>query len=263
MSELSGKRAIVTGAASGIGRASALLFARAGARVVAVDIEGTVAATAETITREGGRALAVQCDASTESGVREFVGQCVHEFGGIDVLFANAGIVGHNGRLEEQTPEVWSRVLGMNLVGTFLAVREVLPYMKSQGKGAIVCTASVAGLRANAGPVAYSASKAGVLSLVQTIASELYGSGVRINAVSPGLIETGMTEPLFTAARARGSESKIGQLNPLTRYGNPEEVARAALFLASDASSYINGHNCVVDGGLSSSLPFAPSRRGY
>jgi NAD(P)-dependent dehydrogenase (short-subunit alcohol dehydrogenase family) len=263
MGELSGKRAIVTGAAGGIGRASALLFARAGARVVAVDIEDSVAATAEAVAREGGRAVAVHCDASTESGVRQFVDRCVADFGGVDVLFANAGIVGHNGRLEEQTPAVWTRVLGVNLVGTFLAVREVLPHLKSQGSGSIVCTASVAGLRANAGPVAYSASKAGVISLVQTIANELYGTGVRINSVSPGLIETGMTEPLFTAARARGTESKIGQLNPLTRYGHAEEVARAALFLASDASSYINGHNCVVDGGLSSSLPFAPSRKGY
>jgi len=263
MDQLSGKRAIVTGAASGIGRASALLFAREGARVVAVDIGERVAATVEAITQEGGRAVAVQCDASSESAVRQFVERCVREFGGVDVLFANAGVTGHNGKLEEQTLAVWNLVLGVNLVGTFLAVREVLPHMKSQGKGSIVCTASVAGLRANAGPVAYSASKAGVISLVQTIANELYGSGVRINSVSPGLIETGMTEPLFSAARARGSESKIGQLNPLTRYGQPEEIARAALFLASDASSYVNGHNCVVDGGLSSSLPFAPSRRGY
>ena len=263
MGELSGKRAIVTGAASGIGRASALLFAHEGAQVVAVDIDPSVHATASSIAGSGGRALAVQCDASSESGVRQFVAECVREFGGVEVLFANAGISGHNGRLEEQTLEVWMKVLSVNLVGTFLAVREVLPHMKSQGRGAIVCTASVAGLRANAGPVPYAASKAGVISLVQTVASELYGTGIRINAVSPGLIETGMTAPLFAAARARGSEAKIGQLNPLARYGKPEEVARVALFLASDASSYVNGHNAVVDGGLSSSHPFAPSRKGY
>jgi NAD(P)-dependent dehydrogenase (short-subunit alcohol dehydrogenase family) len=263
MGELSGKRAIVTGAASGIGRASALLFAREGARVVAVDIDPAVHATAAAIAADGGSALAVQCDASSEAGVREFVEQCVRGFGGVEVLFANAGVSGHNGRLEEQTLAVWMKVLSVNLVGTFLAIREVLPHMRSQGAGSIVCTASVAGLRANAGPVAYAASKAGVISLVQTVAHELYGTGIRINAVSPGLIETGMTAPLFAAARARGSEAKIGQLNPLARYGKPEEIARAALFLASDASSYVNGHNCVVDGGLSSSHPFAPSRRGY
>ena len=263
MGELSGKRAIVTGAASGIGRASALLFAREGALVVVVDINDAVADTAAAIAQSGGRTLAVQCDASTEEGVRQFVGLCLAEFGGVDVLFANAGIAGPHGKLEEQTLEAWMKVLRVNLVGTFLAVREVLPHMKSQGRGSIVCTASVAGLRANAGPIPYSASKAGVISLVQTVANELYGTGIRINAVSPGLIETGMTEPLFTAARARGSEAKIGQLNPLTRYGIPEEVARVALFLASDAASYVNGQNCAVDGGLSSTLPFAPSRKGY
>ena len=263
MGQLSGKRAIVTGAASGIGRASALLFAREGAQIVAVDINPQVAATAAAIVDAGGRGLAVQCDASTEEGVRQFVGHCLREFTAVDVLFANAGIAGQHGRLEEQTLEGWMKVLSVNLVGTFLAVREVVPHMKAQGRGSIICTASVAGLRANAGPLPYSASKAGVISLVQTVANELYGTGIRINAVSPGLIETGMTEPLFSAARARGSEAKIGQLNPLTRYGQPEEIARAALFLASDASSYVNGHNCVVDGGLSSSLPFAPSRKGY
>lgn len=263
MGELSGKRAIVTGAASGIGRASALLFAREDALVVVVDINDAVADTAAAIAQSGGRALAVHCDASTEEGVRQFVGLCLAEFGGVDVLFANAGIAGPHGKLEEQTLEAWMQVLRVNLVGTFLAVREVFPHMKSQGRGSIVCTASVAGLRANAGPIPYSASKAGVISLVQTVANELYGTGIRINAVSPGLIETGMTEPLFRAARARGSEAKIGQLNPLTRYGIPEEVARVALFLASDAASYVNGQNCAVDGGLSSTLPFAPSRKGY
>src|SRR5579862_8858145 len=263
MGELSGKRAIVTGAASGIGRASALLFAREGARVVAVDIDESVHATAAAINGSGGRSLAVQCDASSEPGVRQFVGECVREFGGVEVLFANAGISGHNGRLEEQTLEAWMKVLRVNLVGTFLAVREVLPHMKSHGRGSIVCTASVAGLRANAGPIPYSASKAGVISLVQTVANEVYGTGIRINAVSPGLIETGMTAPLFAAARARGSEAKIGQLNPLARYGIPEEVPRVALFRARDASSYVNGQNCPVDGGLLSPLPFAPSRKGY
>jgi NAD(P)-dependent dehydrogenase (short-subunit alcohol dehydrogenase family) len=263
MGTLANKRAIVTGAASGIGRASAELFAAEGAQLVVVDIDAAVAETAAEITRAGGRAIAVQCDAGTEAGVRDFVARCSTTLGGVDVLFANAGIVGHPGRFEEQTLEVWMGVLRVNLLGAFLAIREVLPHMRAQGHGSIICTSSVAGLRANAGPVAYSASKAGVISLVQTVANELYGTGIRVNAVCPGLIETAITAPLFSAARARGTAGKIGQLNPLTRHGEPAEVARVAAFLASDASSYINGQNLVVDGGLSSSHPFAPSRRGF
>jgi len=132
----------------------------------------------------------------------------------------------------------------------------------AQKKGAIVCTASVAGIRANAGPTPYSASKAGVISLVQTTANELYGTGVRVNAVCPGLIETGMTKPIFDGARARGNEGKIGQLNPMQRYGQPEEIAAMALFLASDEASYVNGQAFPVDGGLTSTLPFVPRRQG-
>jgi NAD(P)-dependent dehydrogenase (short-subunit alcohol dehydrogenase family) len=260
---LSGRRAIVTGAASGIGRASALLFASEGAAVVAVDIDPAVNDTAREIAEAGGRVVGMQCDAGSEQGVREFVGRCLTEFGGVDVLFANAGIIGRAGPLQEQTVDVWMKVLQVNLLGPFLAIREVVGPMRSQGRGAIVCTASVAGLRANAGPIAYSASKAGVISLVQTVANELYGTGVRINAVCPGLIATGITRTLFDRARARGSAGKIGQLNPLTRYGHPEEIARVALFLASDAASYVNGQAYAVDGGLSSTHPFAPSRRGF
>jgi NAD(P)-dependent dehydrogenase (short-subunit alcohol dehydrogenase family) len=127
--------------------------------------------------------------------------------------------------------------------------------MVREGKGSIICTASVAGIRSGAGGPAYSASKAGVISLVKTTANELYGTGVRVNAIAPGLIETGMTKPIFDASRARGTDHKIGQLNPLTRYGNPEEIAHAGLFLASDDASYVNGQTIAVDGGLSSSHP--------
>jgi NAD(P)-dependent dehydrogenase (short-subunit alcohol dehydrogenase family) len=133
--------------------------------------------------------------------------------------------------------------------------------MVKQGKGSIICTASVAGLRSGAGGIPYSASKAGVVSLVQTTANMLRGTGVRINAICPGLIETGMTKPLFEMARARGTEARIGQLCSLGRYGEPEEIAGAALFLASDDASYVTGQALPVDGGLSSSLPFVPPRK--
>jgi NAD(P)-dependent dehydrogenase (short-subunit alcohol dehydrogenase family) len=128
--------------------------------------------------------------------------------------------------------------------------------MVAQRAGSILCTASVAGLKANAGGSAYASSKAGVISLVQTAANELYATGVRVNAICPGLIRTGMTAPIFERARAHGSEGKIGQLNPLRRAGEPREIAAVALFLASDDASYINGQAYAVDGGLTSTHPF-------
>ena len=261
MGRLAGKRAVITGAASGIGRAGALLFAREGASVLAVDRAPEVAATAEAIVREGGAALAATADAADEGQVEELVGRCAAEFGGIDVFFANAGISGGMVPLSEQTVEFWQEILRVNLIGPFLAVKHAGKRMVEQGRGAIVCTASVAGLRANAGGIPYSASKAGVISLVQTAANALLGTGVRVNAVCPGLIETGMTRPIFDRARAHGTEDRIGQLNPLQRAGRPDEVAAMALFLASDEASYVNGQAFAVDGGLSSTHPFVRPRR--
>ena len=261
MGRLAGKRAVITGAASGIGRASALLFAREGARVLAVDRAPEVAATAEAIVREGGTALAATADAADEAEVEDVIGRCAAEFGGIDVFFANAGISGGMVPLSEQTVEFWQEILRVNLIGPFLAVKHAGKRMAEQGRGAIVCTASVAGLRANAGGIPYSASKAGVISLVQTAANALLGTGVRVNAVCPGLIETGMTRPIFDRARAHGTEDRIGQLNPLQRAGRPDEVAAMALFLASDEASYVNGQAFAVDGGLSSTHPFVRPRR--
>ena len=152
-------------------------------------------------------------------------------------------------------------MLKVNLIGPFLAIKHASPIMRAAGKGSIICTASVAGIRSGAGGVPYSASKAGVINLVQTTANVLYGTNVRVNAICPGLIETGMTAPIYKAARERGTDDKIGQLNPLRRGGEPDEIAGAALFLASDDSSYVNGQAIAVDGGLSSSHPVG-SRRG-
>lgn len=187
--------------------------------------------------------------------------RAVAAWGGLDVAHANAGIGGGLVPFLETTVEQWTEVLRVNLLGAFLLVRRAAPVMVAQGGGSIVLTASVAGLRANAAGAPYTASKAGVISLAQTAANALLGTGVRVNAVCPGLIETGMTRPLFERARARGTADRIGQLNPLQRAGQPEEVARAALFLASDAASYVNGQAVAVDGGLSSTLPFAGPRR--
>lgn len=260
MKRLEGKTALISGAASGIGRASAILFAAEGANVLVLDRAPAVGETAATIRSAGGHAIALVNDSAEEANVVDAIETAVREFGALDVCFANAGISGGLAPLQEQTPEHWMEVLKINLIGTFLAVKHAARVMTPRGRGSIVCTASVAGLRSGAGGSPYSASKAGVISLVQTTACQLAGSGVRINAICPGLIETGMTLPIFEQAKARGTDHKIGQLNPLRRPGAPVEIAQMALFLASDAASYVNGQAFAVDGGLSSSHPIVPPR---
>jgi NAD(P)-dependent dehydrogenase (short-subunit alcohol dehydrogenase family) len=259
MGRLAGKRAVVTGAASGIGRASARIFAREGASVVAVDrAEEGLAETVALIAAAGGTAMAVTADVGDEEAVAGFINTCVETYGGLEAIYANAGVSGGRVPLAEQTVALWQDVLRVNLIGPFLCIKYAAPIMAAAGKGSIICTASVAALRANAGGPPYAASKAGVVSLVQTTANELFGSGVRVNAICPGLIETGMTKPTFDRARDRGTEGKIGQLNPTRRNGEPEEIANMALFLASDEASYVNGQAIAVDGGLSSTHPFVP-----
>jgi NAD(P)-dependent dehydrogenase (short-subunit alcohol dehydrogenase family) len=204
MGRLSGKRAIVTGAGSGIGRATSILYAKEGAAVLCVDKTDAVEETAAAIRESGGTVHVMTCDVGTEADVKSYVAAAVRQMGGIDVLYANAGISGGYVPVTEQTVDQWQEVLRVNLIGPFLAIKHVVPLMVSAKRGSIICTASVAGIRANAGPTPYSASKAGVISLVQTTANELYGTGVRVNAICPGLIETGMTKPIFDGARARG-----------------------------------------------------------
>jgi NAD(P)-dependent dehydrogenase (short-subunit alcohol dehydrogenase family) len=257
MSRLNGKVAIVTGAASGIGRASAILFAREGARVVVVDQNSTGAyATVAAISAQGGAAQGFAADVGNEDQVKAVIDSTLTAFDTLDIVYANAGILGGATPLLEQTVEQWQQILQTNLLGPFLAIKHAAPHMVKKGGGSIVLTASTAGLRAAAGNAPYSASKAGVISLAQTAANSLLGTGVRVNAICPGLIETGMTQELFAAARERGTADRIGQLNPLQRGGAPEEIAAMALFLASDESSYVNGQAFAVDGGLSSTLPF-------
>ena len=259
---LAGQTAIVTGAASGIGRATARLFAAEGARLLIVDRDATgLAETASLIAANGPPPLIVTADAGDEAAVSGFVSRAMAEWSVIDVLYANAGVSGGMVPFLETTAALWMDVLRTNLLGPFLAIQATAPHMVARGRGSIICTASVAGLRANAAGAPYSASKAGVISLVQTAADALAGTGVRVNAICPGLIETGMTAPIFTQARERGTEGKIGQLNPMRRAGVPEEIAQTALFLASADASYVNGQAIAVDGGLSSTHPFA-RRRG-
>jgi NAD(P)-dependent dehydrogenase (short-subunit alcohol dehydrogenase family) len=249
---LNGKVAIVTGAASGIGRATAQLFAAEGAHVIAADLNEPESAD---------NIVGVTCDSGNEDDVQNLIRSAVARFGGLDIFFANAGVSGGLASIFDQSAEDWEKILQVNLIGPFLAIKHAAPIIRERGGGSIICTASVAGLRSGAGGPAYSASKAGVISLVRTAAQQLSTSNVRVNAICPGLIETGMTEMVYERARERGVEQKLGQLNPLRRGGEPHEIANAALFLASEESSYVNGHALVVDGGLSSSLPF--NRQDY
>jgi NAD(P)-dependent dehydrogenase (short-subunit alcohol dehydrogenase family) len=261
MGRLSGKRAIVTGAASGIGRASALAFARDGARVLVSDLnEKGLAETARLVEAADGEAIPVAADASAEEAVAGLVQEAAGRFGGLDIFFANAGVTGDFCPITAETVEAMQKVLTVNLMGPMLAIKHAVPAMLEAGGGSILCTASVAGLGGNVAPVLYSASKAGVVGTVRAAAQEMAGTGIRVNGIAPGLIETGMTQFVFDAARSRGTEGKIGQLNPTRRAGQPEEIAEVAAFLASDAASYVTGQVVAVDGGLSSSLPFAPSQ---
>lgn len=261
MGMLENKRIIVTGAASGIGRATSILAAEEGAQVLAVDLAENVQDTATAIVDAGGRAIAIQADVSDEAAVQGYVSRAVTEFGGLDGIYANAGIGGGGRPMLELSVEDWQRTLGVNTIGVFLAVKHAIPELRKSPVGAILCTASVAGLRANAGGVDYSASKAGVISIVQTVAYQLYGEPIRINAICPGLIQTGMTKPVFDVAEERGTMDRIGQVNPTRRFGQPSEIAEMACFLLSDRASYVNGQAIPVDGGLSASHPWAFPRQ--
>jgi NAD(P)-dependent dehydrogenase (short-subunit alcohol dehydrogenase family) len=257
MGRLEGKSVIITGAGSGIGRAASLLFTKEGAKLIAVDRTEGVKETVAQIQKAGGTAEAVIADAGSEKDVMAFIDKAVSKYGKLDAIWANAGISGGLVPIAEQTVEHWQEVLRVNLIGPFLAIKHAMPHMIRQQSGSIVLTASVAGLKAGASGHPYGASKAGVISLVQTTAYSLSGTGVRINAVCPGLIETGMTKPIFDRANERGTQDKIGQLNPLKRAGQPHELAAMGLFLASDEASYVNGQAIPVDGGLTASMPYA------
>ena len=236
---LQGKIAIVTGAGSGIGKATVELFRSEGATVVGADLKGAD----------------VTCDAGRETDIARLVADTVAKHGGLDIFYANAGIAGGLASILEQSEDDWAEILRVNVTGVGLAIKYAGPVIRERGGGSIIATASVAGLRSGAGGAAYSASKAAVINLVRVGAQQMSGSNVRVNAICPGLIETGMTEFVYERARAKGQEDKLGHLNPLKRGGQPIEIARAALFLASEESSYVNGHALVVDGGLSSSHP--------
>lgn len=268
---LKGKVCIITGTNSiiGIGAATAKLFSARGAKAIYVcDYDSSnLAGLKKTLneTYPETDILTREFDAAEEEPLRNCIDDAIKTYGRLDIFFANAGVATMN-ILQNSDAEDFMNTMRVNGLSVFLAIKyaseamQVTSASKPVGGGSIVATASVAGLRSGAGSSDYSASKAAVISLVQTSAWQLTGTGVRVNAICPGLIETGMVSLLFDAARQRGTTHKIGQLNPTKRYGIGMEIAQAALFLSSDEASYVNGVAFPVDGGLSASLPVVPGK---
>ena len=255
MKRLDGKVAIITGAASGIGRATAILFAREGARLVLADVNEKELNESVTLVKgEDSDAISKITDVSLEEDVKELIALTLKTYSRVDILCNNAGITGELAGMEEQEAADWQKVFGVNIMGAVFATKHVAKYMQEQRSGAIVNTSSVAGIRSGGGGNAYSASKAALINFTQTAACDLGAYNVRVNAVCPGLIETNMTKPVFDYAREKGKEGKLGYRCELRRYGEPEEIAWAILFLASDEAGYITGQALPVDGGNTASL---------
>jgi NAD(P)-dependent dehydrogenase (short-subunit alcohol dehydrogenase family) len=244
-----GKVAFVTGAASGIGRAAALAFAREGASVVVADVsDEDNAATARMIEERGGKALAVRCDVRQAADVKAALDRAVQAFGRLDVAFNNAGVEPRKLALTADVEEEeWDRIINIDLRGVFLCMKYEIPLMLKQGAGAIVNTSSGAGIVGIKGNPAYTAAKHGVIGLTRAAALDYAAQGIRVNAVCPGYIETPMMDR-FTGGTAEGRAKVISE-EPIGRMGTAEEIANAVLWLCSDAAAFTVGHALVVDGG--------------
>jgi NAD(P)-dependent dehydrogenase (short-subunit alcohol dehydrogenase family) len=247
--DFSGKVALITGAAAGMGRATAQAFAEAGATVILADFnENAVTAAARKLTTAGYKALAVPCDVSDDAQVAEMVQRTVSEFGRLDAAFNNAGVMAHIAPIAESSRDDWDRVIGVNLRGVWSCMQHELRVMERHGSGAIVNNASVGALTGNPGIASYIASKHGVVGLTRTAALEYIKRGIRVNAVNPGLIDTQVARDVVNGDEQAYAE--IAKHVPLGRAGKPEEIASTVLWLCSPAASYIVGHALTVDGGM-------------
>lgn len=250
---LKDKVALITGAGSGIGRSSALLFAREGAKIVVGDInEAGSAETVRQIEAQGGSALAIHLNVTQEQDIEKAVQATIEHFGSLDILFNNAGVGESRTNITELSESEWDRVFSINVRGVFLGIKYGAAAMLKAGKGgSIINTASVAGVVGNPGYAAYASSKAACIHLTKTAALELARSNIRVNAIAPAFTATPMVDAMVSTHRdPERARQKLGSIIPLGRLGTPEEIANAALFLASDESSFTTGAVLVLDGGL-------------
>ena len=249
--QLSGKLAVITGAATGIGRATALLFAQEGATVAIGDInEAGGRQTAADIEAAGGRASFVGCDVTEAADVEVLMRAAAETMGGIDVIVNNAGAQ-RSGRVTEFAEEEWDLLMQVNPRSCFLGVKYGVPYLRQRGGGVIVNVASLAGLKGGPGMTAYSASKGAIVAFTKALAPELAPDGIRVNAMCPGWIDTPFNQPAIDFMGGRAAQDQVvQQIVPMGRQGTPEEIASGMLFLASDASSYMTGQALVIDGGV-------------
>ena len=246
---LEGKVAVITGAASGLGEATARMFVREGARVVIADLQDERGR--QVAAELGDAAVYLHCDVTSEADQAAAVDLAVSHFGGLDIMFANAGIVGVIGRIAETPVDAWDRTVAVLLRGVFLSIKHAARVMVPQGRGSIIATSSTAGVQGGLGPHCYTACKHGVVGLVKSVASELASSQVRVNAISPGSTVTAMTSAVITgdANAIEAATKAIAAGSPLGIPGIPDDIAYAATYLASDEARNVTGHTLVVDAG--------------